>query len=133
VIATVSMAVFAACLWRSYEEIVTVHLEVIASMMAKTVDGAGPGRRPSSSEVAELLYPLRRARQFAHQYETERERPSYRAFVAMLDLYERFVESIDVARTEEGRWAALEPRLAERRREIDAGIGRVREALARER
>jgi hypothetical protein len=121
-----------ACLWRSYEEIMTVHLEVMASMMAKAVDGAAPLRRPSASEVSELRYPLRRARQFTGQYEAERERRSYQAFVSVLDLYERFVDSIDVARTEERRWAALEPELAERRREIDARIAAVRAALTAE-
>ena len=121
-----------ACLWRSYKEIMTVHLEVLGSMMAKTVDGSSPIQRPSASDVAELQYPLRRARQFTGQYDDQRQRPSYRAFVALLDDYERFVESIDLARAEERRWAALEPELAERRREIDTEIERVRDALARE-
>jgi hypothetical protein len=132
VVPALAIVLLAACLWRSYEEIMTVHLEVIGSMMAKAVDGAAPARRPSSNEVAELRYPMRRARQFAGQYEAQRQRPSYQAFVALLDLYEGFVDSIDAARTEEQRWAALAPELAERRRAIDAGIARVRDALAQE-
>jgi hypothetical protein len=121
-----------ACLWRSYEEIMTVHLEVLSSMMAKTIDGSVPMHRPSASDVAELQYPLRRARQFTGQYDKQHERPSYQAFVALLDEYERFVEAIEQARTDEQRWAALEPQLAGRRRAIDTDIERVRDALAHE-
>lgn len=122
-----------ACLWRSYEEILSVHVQVLSSMAEKAVDGADPNRRPSASDVAELLYPLRRARQFAEQYEAQRDRASYQAFVALLDLYEHFVQGIDVARTEDDRWAALEPHLAEQRQGLEAAIGHVRDALGRER
>lgn len=101
-------------------------------MTAKAVESAAGGRRAGPNEVAELLYPLRRARQFAGQYESRRERESYRAFGELLDLYQDFVESIDAARADDVRWAAVASVLAERQRAIAAAAERTRRALDRE-
>ena len=56
----------AACLWRSYEHIMGIHLEVLADLTEKLVTKAEAGVRPRPNDITELSYPLHRARQFAH-------------------------------------------------------------------
>lgn len=121
------------CLWKSYEEIMSVHLEVISSLSAKAVENAEAGQRPIPDDVKELTYPLQRGRQFAYQSRSNADRDSYRSFVAALDLYESFVDAIDAARGDDDRWAALVPTLRARRQRLLEGVREVRAALERER
>jgi hypothetical protein len=126
------VSLFCGCPWRSYEQILSVHLEVLSSMATKLLNSSDAGRRPGPSDVAELLYPLRRARQFAHQYRSYSERPSYREFVTSLDFYEKLTDEVDAARADDRRWKAV-------RAQLKAPVGafldqarRAREALERE-
>ena len=105
-------AVGHGCLWRSYDEVMRVHLEVLSGLADKAMVNAEAGQRPTSNDVTELTYPLQRARQFAHQYRGYAERESYQLFVAALDRYQALVETIDAARGDAARWAAERPRLA---------------------
>jgi hypothetical protein len=128
----VLLLLLSGCPWRSYGQILAIHLDVLCSLTTKLVDTANAGHRPTPNDVTELLYPLRRARQFAHQFEGYSERPSYGVFVASLDLYEKLVGEVDEARADDGRWQALRPQLS-----ADAGAfldqaRMTREALARE-
>jgi hypothetical protein len=119
-----------ACLWRSYAEVMRVHLEVLSQLAAKAADNARAGHRPTSNDVTELTYPLQRARQFTHQYRSYAERDSYRLFVAALDRYQALVEAIDRARGDEARWTAEQPQIATLYEAWRAAERRVREALA---
>ncbi len=132
-VAVLGLLLLSACLWRSYEQIMTVHLDVLTSMVDKVVDTAESGRRPTSNDVTELTYPLQRARQFAGQYERYKDRRSFQAFGALLERYARFVDAIDTARGDAGRWAALAPglpaegtALREVRRSVDAALAEER-------
>lgn len=121
-----------ACLWRSYDEIVAVHVDVLLGMADKVVAKSKAGRRPTPNDLTELLYPLQRARQFAHQFQAQSSRESYRAFGALLDRYQELVEKIDAARTEEARWSALSEELPQRLEGLRRAGEQVRAALARE-
>jgi len=120
------------CPWRSYEQILTIHLDVLSSMTKKLLDTADAGRRPGPSDVTELLYPLRRARQFAHQYRSYSERQSYREFVTSLDSYEKLVREVDEARADDRRWQALRAKLTAPAQAFLDQARRTREALQRE-
>jgi hypothetical protein len=125
-------SVLCGCLWRSYEQIMTVHLEVLSSMTTKLLETARAGGRPSPNDLAELVYPLRRARQFAYQYESYAERPSHGAFVASLDAYEKLIDEVDAARADEQRWNAVQDELEGRAQAFLDRVRRAREALERE-
>lgn len=125
-------ALLCACPWRSYGQILTIHLEVLCSMTNKLLQTAEAGRRPSPSDVTELLYPLRRARQFAHQYRGYSERRSYREFVASLDLYEKLVDEVDEARADQKRWQALRAKLGVPAQAFLAQAARTRKVLQEE-
>ena len=122
-----------ACLWRSYTDVLRVHLDVLSSLAEKAAVNAEAGRRPTSNDVTELTYPLQRARQFAHQYRGYGERESYRLFVAALDRYQALVDTIDGARGSEPRWAAERPRVEAEYDAWRAAAEPVRAALERER
>src|SRR5262245_41670651 len=93
-----------ACLWRSYGDVMRVHLEVLESLADKAAGNVAAGQRPTSNDITELTYPLQRARQFAYQYRSDSERESYRRFIAALDRYQAMVDAIDAARGDEARW-----------------------------
>jgi len=132
-LAALLLVVCAGCLWRSYAEVMRVHLEVLSGMADKAAFNAESGRRPSSNDITELSYPLERARQFAYQYRSDAQRESYRLFVAALDRYQSLVNAIDAARGDEARWAAERPRLAGLQQAWRAAAEQTRAALERER
>jgi hypothetical protein len=121
-----------ACLWRSYPEVMRVHLEVLSGLAEKVAYNTGEGQRPASSDVIELTYPLQRARQFAYQYRSYAERESYRRFTAALDRYQALTEAVDAARGDESRWAAERPRFAAQYEAWRAAAEAARAALAHE-
>ena len=86
----------------------------------------------SPSDVAELLYPLRRARQFAYQYRSYEQRPSHREFVESLDFYEKLVDEVDAARADEQRWHRFRAKLTARAEAFLDQVRITREALERE-
>ncbi len=93
-----------ACLWRSYGDVMRVHLEVLESLADKAAGNVAAGQRPTSNDVTELTYPLQRARQFAYQYRDDANRESYRRFIEALDRYQAMVDAIDAARGDDTRW-----------------------------
>ena len=129
--ALVALLVFPACIWRSYSNIMSVHLDVLMSMVDKTVANAAAGHRPTSNDVTELTYPLERAQQFAQQFNGYQDRDSYRQFVALLERYDGFVQSIDGARADQQRWQVLQATLPEKAAALRDSTAQVRAALAR--
>jgi hypothetical protein len=120
-----------ACVWRSYADVMRVHLDVLSGLAEKAAFNAGRGRRPSSNDVTELTYPLQRARQFAYQYRSYADRESYRLFEVALDRYQAFAEAIDGARGDQARWAAERATVEARHRAWVAAAADARAALDR--
>jgi hypothetical protein len=118
------------CLWRSYGEVMRVHLDVLSSLSEKAMGNAEAGRRPTSNDVTELTYPLQRGRQFAHQYRGYADRESYQLFVVALDRYQAFTETVDAARGDAARWTAERPRVAAAYDAWRSAAAQVRAALA---
>lgn len=127
-----AVASVGGCLWRSYADVMRVHLDVLSSMADKVAGQAADGYRPTSSDVTELTYPLQRARQFAHQYRQYAERESYIRFITALDRYQALVEAIDAARGDEQRWAVEREVIPQRIASWRDAAHAVRAALARE-
>lgn len=101
----------AGCLWRGYDRVLTIHLDVLSGMVDKMVAIAEAGRRPSSNDITEMLYPLERGRLFLRQFENREQEESYRQFAAFLDRYAALAAAIDDARTDETRWNGMRQRL----------------------
>jgi hypothetical protein len=120
------------CLWRSYGDVLRVHLDVLGGMADKAVYNAQTGQRPTSNEVTELTYPLQRARQFAYQYRSYGDRESYRLLVAALDRYQVLAEAIDAARGDAQRWEAERAQIGAQYQAWRDAADQVRAALARE-
>jgi hypothetical protein len=121
-----------ACLWRSYAGVMRVHLDVLSAMADKAAYNAQIGRRPTSNDVTELIYPLQRARQFAYQYRASAQRESFASFVAALDRYQALVDAIDAARGDAARWEIERTQLPAQYAAWRGAAERTRSALARE-
>ena len=121
-----------ACLWRSYTDVMRVHLDVLSGMAEKAAYNAQTGQRPSSNDVTELTYPLQRARQFAYQYRGYADRESYQRFAVALDRYQALTDAIDAARGDAVRWAAERSQLGAQHEAWRAAADEVRAALAHE-
>jgi len=128
----VAVSLLSGCPWRSYEQILDVHLDVLSSMATKLVDTIESGGRPAPTDVTELQYPLRKARQFADQYRDYADRPSYKELEASLDAYEELVQEVDTARVDERRWDGLRADLVSRANAVRDRLATVRLALERE-
>lgn len=107
-----------------YDNVVDVHIDVLAAMADKASAFALIDRRPSPNDMTELMYPLGRARQFLDRYQGESDRPSYAAFADLVDAYAKLVAEIDAERGSDAAWRRFRPTL-------DARIAPVREAVAR--
>jgi hypothetical protein len=121
-----------ACLWRSYGEVLRVHLDVLGGMADKALYNAQAGGRPTSNDVTELTYPLQRARQFAYQYRGYDQRESYRLFGAALDRYQALAEAIDAARGDPARWDTERAQIGAQYQAWRDAADQVRAALARD-
>lgn len=87
-----------ACLWRSYEEILAVHLDVL-TVTADKLDGVvSSGHSLTTQGMTEYVYPAQRARQFLGQFSKHKARPSYVAMQELLTHYENMVAAVDAAR-----------------------------------
>ncbi len=86
-----------ACLWRGYDKIINVHLDVLTHMAVKLVLVVESGRLGSEG-MAEYSYPAERARQFLQQFDDKHDRPSHQEMAKLLDRYEAFVKAVDAAR-----------------------------------
>lgn len=115
-----------------YEKVIRVHLDVLTGMTDKMAATVQSGRRPSPNDLTEMLYPLDRARQFVDQYSGYAERPSYAAFVAVVDAYATFVDAVDAARSTAETWEAFRARAPAMVRAIEAAAAGARAALAAE-
>lgn len=130
--AVVALAGFGqGCLWRSYAEVMRVHLDVLSSLSEKAMVNAEAGRRPTSNDITELTYPLQRGRQFEYQYRGYADRESYQLFVVALGRYQALTETIDAARGDAARWSAEQPRVAAAYDAWRRAAEQVRAALAR--
>ncbi|MBI3783030.1 MAG: hypothetical protein HY270_06490 [Deltaproteobacteria bacterium] len=87
-----------SCLWRSYADILSVHLDVVTQTASKLCSVIEAGRGPSAEAMAEYVYPAQRAREFLRQYGGYSDRASYRKLGALLDRYEGMVRRVDAAR-----------------------------------
>lgn len=85
-------------MWRSYPEVVNVHLDVLTQTAAKLVAVAESKRGLSAEGMAEYVYPARRARELLKRFEDKRDLPSYRGLGELLDRYEQLVAQIDSGR-----------------------------------
>ena len=121
-----------ACVWKSYGQIMRVHVDVLAGIAEKIVAKSEAGGRPTPNDLTELIYPLERGRQFAKQYDSRAERESYRKFTTLLDDYQQFVGGIDAARGDEARWQAARADLPSKLEHLRTDAGAVRDALAAE-
>ena len=109
-----------ACLWRSYVEILTVHLTVLTQMADKLGSLAEAGHAPTAADMAEFTYPAQRGRQFLRQFSRYADRQSYRGFTQFLDRYEVLLKRVDAARVSESTWTAERPRVAAERQALAA-------------
>jgi len=107
-----------------YDNVVDVHVDVLAAMADKAGAFARIERRPSPNDMTELMYPLSRARQFLERYEGDSERPSYAAFAELVDAYAKLVAEIDAERGSDAAWQRFRPSL-------EARVAPVRQAVAR--
>ena len=128
----VLLALVPACLWRSYGDVMRVHLEVLESLADKAAGNVAVGQRPTNNDVTELTYPLQRARQFAYQYRDDAARASYRRFLEALDLYQAMVDAIDAARGDDARWATEREALPGQAAAWRAAAAQTRDALIAE-
>lgn len=121
-----------ACVWKSYGQIMRVHVDVLAGLADKIVVKSEAGGRPTPNDLTELIYPLQRGRQFATQYQSRADHESYRRFVALLDGYQQFVDAIDAARGDDARWQAARADLPAKLEQLRAAADAVRTALTAE-
>jgi hypothetical protein len=99
-------------------------------MADKMVAIAEVGRRPSSNDITEMLYPLERGRLFLRQFETRQQEESYRQFAQFLERYAALAAAIDDARTNDARWAELRGRLPADGRELRERVAAIRALVA---
>lgn len=116
------------CLWRSYGEILSVHLSVLTEMAAKLCAVVQAGQGPTAQGMAEYVYPLQRGREFLRQFDRYRDRGSYREFIQFLDRYEEMVHRLDAARAED-RLAAELPQLVAERDTLQQLAAEIRKQL----
>ncbi len=91
------LLLMSACLWRSYEQILAIHLDVLTQTANKLGDVAASSQGPALG-MAEYAYPAKRARQFLQQFSKHNGRSSYAGLKAFLDRYERMLAEVDAAR-----------------------------------
>jgi len=122
----------ASCLWRGYERILTIHLDVLESTAFKMIDKALGGKRLAPNDLTEMIYPLQKARQFVRQNLDRRELESMRRFGELLDAYQALTDQLDAARGDPQRWQGLLGTLPAGRADIAARTEKVRAALRSE-
>jgi hypothetical protein len=118
-----------ACVWRSYERVMTIHLDVLEGMLDKIVSIADAGRRPTPNDITEMLYPLERGQLFLLQHRDHEREEAYRRFAGLLTRYRELASAVDDARTDAGRWEALRARLHGEADALRREVARVRAAL----
>jgi hypothetical protein len=132
VIFLILMGALYAFLWKGYGEVLSIHLDVLSGMVDKIAWQVDLGRRPSPNDLTELIYPLRRAREFEEQYEDRAESESYQRFRAFVARYERLIERIDRTRGKASEWVRGQDLLLRHVAKLRLLEEGVRAALARE-
>jgi hypothetical protein len=112
---SVLLIMSAGCLWKGYEEVLSVHLDVLTQTASKLVAVAGSPRGLSAESMAEYVYPAKRGRTFLVQFQSYEKRQSYVQFGAFLDRYEALVNQADAARAHRQDWAEVLPALETQR------------------
>jgi len=87
-----------ACLWRGYEKILLVHVDVLTATADKLSGVVSTGHGLTTQGMTEYIYPAQRARQFLGQFDKHSARPSYAGLRNFLDRYEAMVAEVDAAR-----------------------------------
>jgi hypothetical protein len=121
----------AGCIWRSDAEKAAVHAEVLVAQARKGRDLVVRSRF-SAESMAELTYPLERARVFAQEARPRRGRPAppwLAPFDELVARYRDFVDVLDRVRREHRGRAAREA-LAGPLRAVKTAARAVRSALA---
>jgi hypothetical protein len=118
-----------ACLWRGYDKIINVHLDVLTQMSRKMVLMAETGSGLSTAGLEEYAYPARRARQFLAQFDTSHDRPSYQHFAKLLDRYEGLVKAVGATRNPSGLSASAIDWLHRERDAIGQQAVKIRAAV----
>ncbi|MFI5395240.1 MAG: hypothetical protein ACHQ9S_06870 [Candidatus Binatia bacterium] len=116
------------CLWRSYAEIMSVHVDVLTQTAAKLCTVVEAGKGPTAEDMAEYLYPLKRGREFLNQFSNYSDRQSYRQFSTFLDRYEAMVRAADAARAQ-GREPSELPRVSVEREALQHLAAEIRNEL----
>ncbi len=109
VVLLLTLSVLSACVWRSYESIVEVHLTVLLQMTDKMCGMGEDGRAPAAADMVEFTYPAQRGRQFLRQFQRYADRSSYKDFGEFLDHYEAMLKRVDAARVNPDSWHAEQP------------------------
>lgn len=89
------------CIWRSYGNILNVHLDVLTQTAAKLCAVVESGKPLRTEDMAEYTYPSQRAREFLRQFGRYRERRSYQQLSTLLDRYDVLVQAVDAARAQQ--------------------------------
>ena len=120
----------AGCLWRSYANILSVHVDVLTQTAAKLVAVVQANRMPAAEDMAEYTYPSKRAREFLHQFRGDSQRRSYQQLGELLDRYDAMVHEVDAARAQGQVPGAA--RLTAQREALQALAEAIRAQLQRE-
>jgi len=110
-----------SCLWRSYADVLSVHLDVLTQTADKLYAVVESGRGPTAEGMAEYVYPAQRARGFLRQFSNYSDRPSYKKLGELLDRYEAMVNRVDAARAG-GAEARLDLAVLTAEREVVAAL-----------
>ena len=119
------------CLWRGYDRVVEVHLEVLESMSVKMC-ALTSGPAPASESMGEFVYPGKRAREAERHFASRAGRPSFGGLVRVTERYENLVVLFDRARVNPEAWTAGGPRVCDESRALVAEVQAVRAQLASE-
>lgn len=119
----------ASCVWRSYDTIMQVHLDVLTETADKLCSVVESGHGPTAEGMAEYVYPAKRAREFMRQFSGYRERKSYQQFGVLLDRYEALVHTVDAARAQQQLGPQVVSHLHSEREALDALAAEIRGQL----
>ncbi|HVN87776.1 MAG TPA: hypothetical protein VMW17_23305 [Candidatus Binatia bacterium] len=131
IVVVLAGAFLSACLWRSYESILEVHVTLLLQMTDKLAAMSDSGRTPTAADIVEFTYPAQRGRDFLRAFRRSSDRPSYQSFGKFLDHYETMLQRIDAARVSPSAWQAEPPRLLRDRETLTALAGEIRRDLHR--
>lgn len=119
-------------MWRGYERVLSIHIDVLAGMVDKIAWKADVGQAPTPNDVTELLYPLQRGRQFEERFGGADAPRSLAMFALFLGRYAAFADRIDRTRADGGAWRQERDSLLRRAAKLRKIAASVRAQLASE-